>query len=332
MGWLSDIFKTKAKSWYYAQLPAAQTPGSVPVQTIEADQAYINVWLKSMRIVNVRKGLSEFYPTVHSHIELQNISGKASSFNYVTTPNNLEKLDGSRIDKVVNINRRLLGPVPYRGGDIKFEVGLFSIKQADLAEPFIKLLADMSTLGGVSFVSAALPYVKPLEQGIELLTGSQSDTILEIGVVTEFNPVQTGYFVVMRAPANSIKTSELKVDKNDYRLTYKNGEDIEDYPYLVFEISASTNRDEWFNISEVSMAYNALREEVRKGDHTSAGKALQLFNRIVYTSPDLLMKDAEVIIKKVGDDVAKILSAVPTSLESAKISDLPPLEKYEIYK
>lgn len=316
MGWFQNIFKSRTKDWFFAHLEAEQTPGNAAVRTITPNTEYLNIMLKSMRIVDVRKGLSKFYATVHSHIEIDHLSGKKATFNYVTTPGNLEKLDGTKIDRVINMNRRLLGPVAYRGGDIKMEVGLFSIKEADLAAPFINLLTGMSSLGGVSFISAALPYAKPLQDGIELLTGSGDDTILEIGINMEMDKISTGYFVVMRAEKDAINKEDLVVSKEDYKLVNKDGEAIEDYPYMVFEISAAEGRDDWFNIPDISSAYNKMNEEVQKGDYTAASDALKMFKRVAYTCPDLLFKDAKVIYQKVEMEIKEILQALQTSAES----------------
>ncbi len=177
---------------------------------------------------------------------------------------------------------------------------------------FINLLSGMSSLGGVSFISTALPYVKPLEDGIALLTGSSDDTILEIGLNTELDKVSTGYFVVIRANKNDIDADNLIIDKRDFRLVNKNGSAIENYPYMVFEISAAKFRDDWFNIPDVSLSYNKLREEVQKGNYNDASDALKAFKRIVYTSPDLLLKDAKSIYDKVEIDINDVLKAIQT--------------------
>lgn len=318
MGWFSRIFANKTKDWFFGHLPANQTPDGIAPKTLIANQEYLHIILKSMRIVNVRKGLSKFYATVHSHIEVAHISGKASSFNYVTTPGNLEKLDSARIDRVINVNRRLLGPVPYRGSDVKVEVGLFSVKEADLAAPFIKLLTDMSALGGVSFISAALPYVKPLETGIELLTGSTDDTILEIGLNKDFNVVETGYYVVMRANKDDIDITDLRIDADDFKLVDTKGNAIADYPYFVFEISAKPNRDDWYNIPDISNSYNELRKEVEQGNYTEAGDALKVFKRTVYISPDLIFKDAKVIYQTIETEINQILDATRTAAKPTR--------------
>lgn len=312
MGFIHDLFFTKTKDWLFAQLPAENAP-ALEIKQVKPREEYLNIYLKSMRIVNVRKGLSTFYAAVHSHVEVAHLSGKPANFNSVSTPNNLEKLDGSRVDRVLTINNRLVGPVPYRGGDVKLEVGLFSIKESDLAEPFIRLLTSMSTLAGVSFIGTALPYVKPLEDGIELLTGSSDDTILEIGLNLVLNPVTTGYYVVMRAEKGSIDPQKFHLDPVDYKLYGKDGKPIQDFPYMVFEISTSKARDEWFNIPDLSEAFNKLQAEVQKGDYNAAKNALNFFRTVTLGCPDLLFKDALLIYGEVEKEIQEMLAAIQTS-------------------
>lgn len=329
MEWKKNIFAHKTKYLFFSQIPATQTPDDIEVKTLSPNKEYLNVILKSMRIVNVRRGLSKFYATVHSHIELNHFGSNSISFNCLTTPGNLEKLDATRIDRVVNMNRRLLGPVPYLGGDVKMEIGLFSVKEAELAAPFIRLLSSMSSLGGVSFVNMALPYVKPLEEGIALLTGSSDNTILEIGINTELDVVKTGYFVLMRADKDEIDTSNLIIDKNDYRLVDRYGNAIKDYPYMVLEISSSRQREDWSKIPDVLESYRNLQAEVKKGNYNNVSEALSSFKRIICSSSDLLIKDGKRIYSEVESRIKEVF--ITTQTRANLNLKLPELSEFKIY-
>ena len=69
----------------------------------------------------------------------------------------------------MQLDQRLLGPVPYVGGDIQAEVGLFSVASGDLTGPYLKLLDLLSQAATVSFIGLALPFVEPIKQGINAL-------------------------------------------------------------------------------------------------------------------------------------------------------------------
>ncbi|WP_315816325.1 hypothetical protein [Paraflavitalea speifideaquila] len=167
-----------------------------------------------------------------------------------------------------------------------------------------------------------------MEDGIALLTGSGDDTILEIGINIELDKVKTGYFVVMRADKDEVNAADLVIDRSDFRLVDKGGNAVEDYPYMVFEISSSKGRDDWFNIPDVSAAYNKLQAEVQKGNYNDASDALKVFKRVVYTSPDLLPKDGKAIYTQVETDTNEILKALKSDNEAA--FSLRDLSKYKL--
>jgi len=333
MGIWSSIWKTQAKDWTYAKIPANKTPEGLQHANVSADDGYVNIWLQSFRITNVRKGLKKFYGTVNSFISLpildEESGGKKAEFQVTTTPGQLKNIDAENVDRILVLNQRLLGPIPYRGGDLEVEIGLFSIKEADLAGPFLSILDSLSKAAGVSFVSAAMPFAGPLKDGINLLSGASSDSILEIGLSTVYSPCETGYFAVMRAQQNQVDTSKFRID-NDHRLVDDNdGQPVKDYPYLVFRVEASKLRDDWFLIPDVAKAYKVLREEVRRGVLSKINDAFAAFRRTALSSPDLLLADAQRLVAKVDGEVKAVVGPTPTaSLTSASIRELKDISLY----
>jgi hypothetical protein len=329
MGWINDIFHTRSKDWLYARIPDAAAPQVAPSREIVSGSEYLNVTLRSMRIVNLRNGLSKFYPTVYSYIQVPHLGGKRSHFNVVTTPGGLVKLDANNIDRVLQINKRLVGPVPYQGGDVKMEVGLFSIKEADLAEPFLKLLTDISDMSGVAFASAALPYVKPLTDGINLLTGGSGNAVLEIGIDQEMDVIRSGAYVVMRAEKNKVEINKLRLSQFDFKLTNEIGQNISDYPYMVIEISGQKTRDDWFLIPNISEAYNKIMSAAEQGNYTEAGEALKAFKSTVRFSKDLLADDKKRLTDKAVAEVDGLLTATPTAGTFLAMKPLAELDLYD---
>ena len=330
MGWWSDIFTQRAEDWLYHEFQSAQVPGQVPSVTLQSGESYLSITLKSMRVVDVRKGLSKFYGAVHSFISVPHRSGKVAQFHVLTTPANLKNVDASRIDRVIQMNQPLLGPIPYRGGSLELELGLFSIKAADLAAPFLSVLEGLSKAAGVSYVSAALPFVGPIKDGINLLTGGSDDSILEIGIAKNFQPVKTGYFCVMRAPKAHTNATGWKVDAHDFRLIDENGSPIGEYPYMVWQIDASPKREDWFLIPELAEPYKVLQEDVKKGKIDLVKESLIVFKRAVLTCNDLVTADATKLAAKIETETQDILQATRTATSKQKM--LPELQEIELYK
>jgi hypothetical protein len=317
VSFLDTILRTRSSDYSFGPITVA--PGRLLSTAIGKQGAYISVLLRSARIVNVRRGWNKFYPVVHSYISLPHLDGKRAEFQTVTSPSKLLEFDASHIDRVININHRLLGPTPYRGGDLNLEIGLFSVKSDDLAKPFLSLLETMAGAAGVSYMSVAMPFVAPLKKGLESLTESNNIN-LEIGLSTSFGTPQTGYFFVARTEREKLNPKNITVS-DDFRLVDDTGGGFKDFPYLIFSVEASESRDDWFLIPEISIAYKEIQETIRKGKRTQLEEVVAFFRRTVLTSPDLLLRHAQQLVKSVEDDVS---IQMPASMTSAVARELRP--------
>jgi hypothetical protein len=332
MGFWSAIFKKKAEDWVFARLDASQVPEEPKANTdLTPDDAYLTITLRSMRVVNVRKLATKFYAVVHSFTTLDHLSGKDGEFQTVTSPTQLQSIDSKNVDRVMQINKTLLGPIPYRSGTVALELGLFSVKEADLAAPFLEVLQSMASQAGVAVVSAALPFVDPIRKGVEAVAGTADDSVLEIGVARDLNPPKTGWWIVMRAPKDKIDVSSLQVTPNDYRLVDKStGQLIKDYPYLVYTVMQAKQRADWFKLPDLTKPYQKLQDAVRDKDFNGARELISTFKRLALTSDDLLLDDAKRIADLVKDKAEAAMGGTLTAAGGQQV-DLPDLETYPLY-
>jgi hypothetical protein len=312
-GW-ADVWRHRAEQWTYGELESTQIPGDFRKETIVENDSYIDVFLRSMRVVNVRKGLKRFYGTVHSFISLSHLYGETAQFHVLTTPTNLSGIDIKNLDRVLQLNHRLLGSVPYRGGDLKIELGLFSIECEDLAISFIKFLEKIANTAGVSYISSGIPFVGLIGEGVNLFLGVQDSNSLEIGLSTMFDKPHTGYFFVIRAPKDKISMDSLKLDKNFY-LTGKttDGTSIDNYPHMVFSIESSKERKAWVEIPEIAASFKTLNEAIKNNRIEAAKEAFMVFKRIALTSPDLLERDSRTLVDRVDREIKQTMQACLTS-------------------
>src|SRR4051794_3651502 len=103
--------------------------------TIDADategEYYLTIDLGSMRTPETERGYTKWYGAVHSFVSVPTSDATDNAkFRVVTTRSNLKDIDATNLDRVLQFNKRLLGPIPYRGGMLTFEVGLYSVKSA----------------------------------------------------------------------------------------------------------------------------------------------------------------------------------------------------------
>ncbi len=331
MGWWNLNLIKRAEDWVFSSLKDSQVPEEPKAgQVVVEDADYLSMKLRSMRLVNVRVLTTKFYGVGHSFTTLSHRSGKDASFHLVTTPSELRNIDATRLDRVVSSNKTLLGPIPYRGGPVGLELGLFSVKEADLAGPFIDVLESVASQAGVSVISAALPLIEPLKQGIAALTGTGDDTILEIGVSTSFDPPKTGWYVVMRAPKGQVDLSGLHVTPNDFRLVDDRDRPYGDFPYMVFSIAKGQGRSDWFKLPDLTRPYQELKEAVRKRDYNAAKDLQAAFRAAAQTSDDLLSDDADRIAQIVENETTAKMTGTRTSALGTP-TELPDLKSLNLY-
>jgi len=335
VGWrerITDVFIDKAEDWTFDELTPIQIPGGKTGEPIERDKAYVTIKLRSMRVVNVRKGLKKFYGAVHSFVTIGHLGTMKAEFQVLTTPTDLQGINNTNLHKVLCFDKDLLNSVPYRGDGLEIELSLYSIQDENLADSFLKVLEGMSNAAGVSFVSNAIPFVKPLSDGIDLLMGTTQAQILEIGLSTKVSNPKTGTFVIMRAPKNSVNLSEFQLDKA-YRLVDKKGNTIGDYPYIVYSVESSTERQNWYQIPELSKAFNAVNEAVREGKIDKIDEAFSAYKRIVATSPDIIDDDGEKMIQRLEEKIEKYKKTTlkRTRGEKAEVADLGTFKDLKIY-
>ncbi len=328
MPWWSPEWRKEAEDWTFLRLPSA---AQAAASEAEAEVDYLSVFLKSARVVDVRRGFTTFYGTVHSAISLAHRSGGQAEFNIITTPASLKNVDASGLDRVIQLNQRLLGPVAYAGGDLSIEVGLFSVASSNLAAPYLQLLENLSKAAGVSYASVALPFAGPILEGMKLLTNSEKEVALEVGLSMTQPVPKLGYFAIVKAPKHRLDASNLRLDPSDFRLLL-DGAPLRDYPYMIIEVSAERKRADWFAIPEIAEAYRRVQDEYRAGREQGVAEALTVFRRVALTCNDLQEADARSLIDKVTAKFSD-LGPPPTAVRGGvtRLVPMPSLQDIDLY-
>lgn len=317
------IWRSEAESWLFGRIGEGAAP------PIDPNRVYISIMLRSMRMVNSRVGFSRLYGAVQSYTRLAHIYEGTVEFTAVTTPSELKNVEKRDLNRFAIGDRRLLGPVPYRGGDVEFEIGLFAIKSQDLLAPFLALLQNLSQAAGVGVFSVASPYIASLRMGVELLTRPEGSASLEIGLSTTFTAPAAGTYFVARLPRQD--HNPLKFSVNDgNQLIDERGEYVTDAPYIVFSIDTESVRSDWFTIPNISDTYKQLGRAVSEGaSYDSINSHKEHLFRTLYTSPDILPQHAKQISAEVSEQLALTLRAVKTS-GAGRGPTLPPLDRYTL--
>jgi hypothetical protein len=321
MGIWTDVWRTQAESWAFGHI------GDTAV--ITPHERYVSVMLRRLNIVNARVGFSRYYGAVEFFGRLPHMSGKSAEFASVTSPNKLRDVKKKDIGNFALGTQRLLGPVPYVGGDLEIEIGLFTIKSQDLLKPYLELLSELSKSAGLPYLSLMAPYVSAIKTGAAALIRPEGGSSLEIGAAVAFQPAEEGVYFAARVSSADHDLSGFSVDANDYLLD-EQGRRLSDVPYLVFSVTQSGVRDDWHQIPAISAAYNRLNNAVReKKSHTEVSSYLEYFRRVVLTDPDILSEHGEQIVAYAEKHVARARGATLTSGQT-KGRALPALRTFEL--
>jgi hypothetical protein len=325
MGWWNDLRRTRSTAWCFTGIAPDRVPDKLELTRIEPETSYVSAYLRSMHIADVRVGVKRFYGAVTSSCSLATRSGNVAEFMVVTTPSVLKDTDAKNLDRVITGTRRLLGPIPYRGGDLDTEIGLFSIPTADLLEPYLEVLEKITTVAGINLVASVGQLVAPVKQGLNLLLGSSDSTVLEIGLAQTWPKPETGYFCVVRVPNEQVEDPNFGLSE-DFRLLSADGSPVRE-PYIVFSIHAEKQRDDWATIPEILEAYEEVRAMAKRGDQVGATEALTVFKRVAIFSPELLAEDGVRLFNVVKKETALAFPATGTAAVGkrtmAELSSLP---------
>src|SRR5947208_7983786 len=123
---LFNMLWKRAEDWTYDWLSSNQVPDQARRQDVQPDRAYLTGWLRSARLVYRRELWARLHAVTHSVIEVAHkSSAKPIEFRKVICPGEeFKKEDPKRLDRVIMGGQPLVGPVPYRGGPVSFQVGM----------------------------------------------------------------------------------------------------------------------------------------------------------------------------------------------------------------
>lgn len=310
MGWLKQLFGKIAGApptdmiFVPVTAPDGMTGVGVPVQP---DEAYLELYLESLRLEYARKFATEFNGVVYSFAEMSREGEPRSRFAGMSKPNELVKLGANDLGRVITVSKQMMGPVPWRGGVLSLELGLFSVKAGNLLTPVLDYVTAVSSAAGISFVGAVKPFVPLITQGMNLIAGQTEDAALEVGVDEDLPFAKGGVYAIIAAPKGSMTAEELSVDKQDGKLL-QDGRPV-DKAYCVFSLRTTQQKPDYGEIPELKEKFAAVVAAVRANKMQEAKDALVAFRLAAITSPDLISSDARRLVEKVEQKVKEAFPA-----------------------
>jgi hypothetical protein len=301
MGWLNEFIETikgeAPKEFTY--IPTIPAPGVEGIgQQVSPDECYIELWLLSSRLERGRKFATRFHGLVYSFVTLSRQGTNNAKLAAISKPQELARLDPNSLDRVIVINKQMMGSTAYRGGPVSLELGLFSIRDGNLLTPILDYVTEVSTIAGISYVGTIKPFLPLITKGMDLIAGQTEDTALEVGIDTSLQLATSCVAAIIAKPKASVDASKISLDK-DNRLLYE-GKPL-DCGYIVFSLKQRKEKPDYGEIPELKERFDAFLMAIRSGRQTDAKDASTAFCRTAIASPDLIPKDAQKLCGKVKE-------------------------------
>lgn len=309
-----DIFRAQGKHLYWQRLADNRVVGRASGEAIEADQSYFFVRLTEMYLGRSRTLWRKFYPLVHGFTSYGAIEDHA-----IAGPGQLQEVGGGNLDRVLTLNARLAGPVPFKGGDVSLLVGLWSVPGDDSAKALVATVAAVAGLAG----AAAGPIAQVadvVKAGVDSIFGL-STSALRLGVRDTFfpdNPLKAGYYVGIGAVAGSVDLSRLWL--RDGKLVQGNdplvARPYEENDYFVVQVERRDVRDDWPAlpvIADLNAKFAAVMADAstKAADkRATLGEMWPEFSEVLVSSPYLTAAHACKIRADVQADLKGRLDAL----------------------
>ncbi|TPJ21620.1 hypothetical protein [Mesorhizobium sp. B2-8-3] len=299
MGWLTRLSERIAgkptTDWTFVErLP---DPGlGVAGNPIEPDACYIEIFVESLRLKQARRLATAFHGVVYSFVRLSQDGTEDAEMAAVSKPARLAELDSANLDRVITVSSQMMGALPWRGGTLGLELGLFSVKRGNLLSPLIDYVTRVSAQAGISFIGQVKPFLPLITEGMDLIAGQTQDSVIEVALDTDMALMESRLCAIVAVRKGQIDTSQLTLDPNDRKLLL-NGRPLEE-GYCVFSIRRSDKKADFGAIPEVKAAFAALKATIASNDEAQARSALAAFRRTVVISSDLISLDKTRLIEK----------------------------------
>ena len=329
MGFLTRLFeriKGAPPKDYLLVRNLPDPTGKIAELPMPPDEVYVEVFVESLRLKAARRFTTRFHGMIYSFITLARDGAPSAELAAITKPGNLANLDPKNLDRVITVERQMLGAVPWRGGTLKLEIGLFSVKSCNLLSPVLDYVTRVSDQAGISFVGSVKPFLPLITEGLDLIAGQSADVEIELALDTDLTLSRSEMIALVAVPKDTLATTDLSVDQTDRKLLLE-GKPLEE-AYCVLSIRRTDRKADFGEIPELAEGYKQFRDALKTRRRTLSDDAKQALITAIYLSPDLIDSDKTRLVKLIDEEFKRVMpgggiaaSDTPKPLEN--FGDLP---------
>lgn len=317
MGWLGDLWK-KIQGQETVDMMFVRDVGGAPAHAdpFVPDESYVELYIDSLRLRNARRFATKFDGVAYTFVTLAFDGSGKIMVPAVSKPDKLAQLDPGGLSKVITVDKQMMGALPWRGGQLLLELGLFSVKGGNLLTPVLDYVTEISNAAGVSFVGKIAPFAPLISKGIDLLAGQTQDVALEIGLDTAIDLQTPGTHAIIAVPKGSmVDPTKLTIDPGDRKLLL-DGQPLAQ-GYCVFSLRKTDVKADFGEIPDLKDRYAELMVAIKTGDAEKIKPAFDAFRLGVLASSDLTTGDSTRLIAKAKAKVSAALAGGGVSADEA---------------
>lgn len=300
--------------------------GAIAGHPMPPDEVYLEVFVESLRLKQERRFATRFHGVIYSFIKLARDGAPSAELAAITKPGNLADLDPKNLDRVITVEKQMLGAVPWRGGTLGLELGLFSVKSGTLLSPVLDYVTRVSDQAGISFVGKVKPFLPLITEGLDLIAGQTDDVEIELALDSDMTLGRSEMLALIALPKDQVSPADLSLDPTDRKLLHK-GKPLQE-AYCVLSLRCTDRKADYGEIPELAQGFTQFREALRTRRRTLSEEAKQALTSAIWLSPDLIERDKKRLVELVEAEFRRVvpgggISATDAPDPAAALADLP---------
>lgn len=307
------VFRERGKHLAWQRLDDDHVVGPDSGVEIAVDQAYFIIRLSEVFLARSRTLWRKFYPVVHAWGATE-----VSQEHGLAAPVQLQQVSNAGLDRVVTVNERLIGPTPYRGGDVSLVTGLYAVPGDDAAQALVATVSALTQLVGSAVPAGNI--AKVVTNGVDKLLGLDKTT-LRLGICDTFypgNPLRSGFHVGLGADLAQIDFSRLWL-RDGHLMKGPDpfaAQPFEDHNYVMVEVERREVREDWPGLPGMTKLQEQLEGIMKLHKTTVATKRTKLaaawpeVMQTLTSSPHLTTANARFIAANIAANLEERLQAI----------------------
>jgi hypothetical protein len=304
---ISDLFRQALRDERKVLRPYFfPTAQAEPVKLV-TEESYLRLRLARMFLKNRRELFKTHYPVVNALMRFAGLDGEVE-VNFIVQPQ-LPANGGGGLTDIVTLNQTLLGPILYRGGDLKLMIGLYAAPGEDWAQRFIKVAEGVSQLAMNAPLATAISMAGIIKSSVESSLGGNG-LDLKLGLDKELTQsawLTPGHLVMIAAPDETVNASALKVEDGELRAA--SGSVYTEHDYMVVSIEVSSQRSDWQSLGYGSGWQKLLKTAAEADDIQTVKDSYTTFSGAILASDDLSWSDRSAIVATAQQRIKAIRDA-----------------------